>query len=646
MEVPRFAAVGLSLMLAANCFMPCYTLAYADESQEVENGEVRLADDGRGEKAGSEGQEDSEPEMDSPSGGAPSPGGALDGSSEDYDSDSGRNALDTRPDLLAGDNGSYVLGGDSVGPDLVSEFGLSGNGEYYSGSSIDDSSLQNISEIQEVNYDNQIALAAIPALPASLVNALSWIGAYNSTKDAVAQFLSWFTGSNKEDQAIIATTGATYGVLNAFAQRADDDLGGIRSYLYRIDNWLNMDNHGKRLQSILDSLRQQWGYNYGTGNTVVVHSNSPAGWLQAASNRLNYNGSLVGGDAGDYSAARLLARIHNSQYGIVTYAETGGTAVRSTVGILGYLSNLTYYNGLKLNEIRSLEKYQGSLNGSSVDDVYGTARLLARLFNMNYQEITYAETGTTAYRSTAGILGYMANLTYFNGLKLNEIRSLEKYQGSLNGEDVDSVYGTARLLARLFNMNYQEVTYAETGTTAYRSTAGILGYIANLTYYNGGKIDTFSNMTSKGFSDVLDKLGSLSVSVEVDFSGVESRLDSIIRLLTVAGVVENAKDVLDAIFGDMSLDVTDAAASAVGSAIQNAFPFCVPAVLKQILGLLQADPAPPEFHFDFWGAPLDFGFSDWQGLADMTSWLSRIGFAVMLFANSRRFVYSGGVAGD
>lgn len=576
MEVPRFAAVGLSLMLAANCFMPCYTLAYADESQEVENGEVRLADDGRGEKAGSEGQEDSEPEMDSPSGGAPSPGGALDGSSEDYDSDSGRNALDTRPDLLGGDNGSYVLGGDSVGPDLVSEFGLSGNGEYYSGSSIDDSSLQNISEIQEVNYDNQIALAAIPALPASLVNALSWIGAYNSTKDAVAQFLSWFTGSNKEDQAIIATTGATYGVLNAFAQRADDDLGGIRSYLYRIDNWLNMDNHGKRLQSILDSLRQQWGYNYGTGNTVVVHSNSPAGWLQAASNRLNYNGSLVGGDAGDYSAARLLARIHNSQYGIVTYAETGGTAVRSTVGILGYLSNLTYYNGLKLNEIRSLEKYQGSLNGSSVDDVYGTARLLARLFNMNYQEITYAETGTTAYRSTAGILGY----------------------------------------------------------------------IANLTYYNDGKIDTFSNMTSKGFSDVLDKLGSLSVSVEVDFSGVESRLDSIIRLLTVAGVVENAKDVLDAIFGDMSLDVTDAAASAVGSAIQNAFPFCVPAVLKQILGLLQADPAPPEFHFDFWGAPLDFGFSDWQGLADMTSWLSRIGFAVMLFANSRRFVYSGGVAGD
>ena len=166
-----------------------------------------------------------------------------------------------------------------------------------------------------------------------------------------------------------------------------------------------------------------------------------------------------------------------------------------------------------------------------------------------------------------------------------------------------------------------------------------VGYIYNALVANG-------NLVSKGFSDVLGKLGSLSVSVEVDLSGVESRLDSIVRLLTVAGVVENAKDVLDAIFGDMSLDATEAASAAVGSAIQNAFPFCVPAVLKQILGLLQADPAPPEFHFDFWGAPLDFGFSDWQGLADMTSWLSRIGFAVVLFANSRRFVYSGGVAGD
>ena len=139
--------------------------------------------------------------------------------------------------------------------------------------------------------------------------------------------------------------------------------------------------------------------------------------------------------------------------------------------------------------------------------------------------------------------------------------------------------------------------------------------------------------------DALDKGASWS---ESDKGALFAKLDGISDRLSV----EAGKAVLDTILGDMSLDATGAASAAVGSAIQNAFPFCVPAVLKQILGLLQADPAPPEFHFDFWGAPLDFGFSDWQGLADMTSWLSRIGFAVMLFANSRRFVYSGGVAGD
>ena len=129
---------------------------------------------------------------------------------------------------------------------------------------------------------------------------------------------------------------------------------------------------------------------------------------------------------------------------------------------------------------------------------------------------------------------------------------------------------------------------------------------------------------------------------ESDKGALFAKLDGISDRLSI----EAGKTILDTIFGDMTFDATGAASAAVGSAIQNAFPFCVPAVLKQMLGLLQADPAPPEFHFDFWGAPLDFGFFDWQGLADMTSWLSRIGFAVMLFANSRRFVYSGGVAGD
>lgn len=609
MEVPRFAAVVLSLMLAANCFMPCYTLAYADDSQEVAD----VPQEEQEEIAGGAGG------LEFSSGGVESNADAADGgaAAEGHGADDGAAAG-------AGEAASEAdeVGVTDLSPDAIENLGLS-DAPLYSA---------------RAASVGEVTITVWSDLLASIESVVG--GSWSSTADAVSQFWGWFPGSTNE-KISKATSASSLGIYGVVSQM---------QYWLRALRSLNLDMRNYQttylpmVETMRNLLQSQWGYNY--GGTAIIQKSSPAWYLQLSANRLNYNGSLVGSDPDDYSAARLLARIHNSQYGNITYTETGNTGTRSTIGVLGYVANLLYQNNLYSESATTRLHYVGGLVGEDGSGDYSAARLLARIHNSQYGIVTYAETGGTAVRSTVGILGYLSNLTYYNGLKLNEIRSLEKYQGSLNGSSVDDVYGTARLLARLFNMNYQEVTYAETGTTAYRSTAGILGYIANLTYYNGGKIDTFSNMTSKGFSDVLDKLGSLSVSVEVDFSGVESRLDSIIRLLTVAGVVENAKDVLDAIFGDMSLDVTDAAASAVGSAIQNAFPFCVPAVLKQILGLLQADPAPPEFHFDFWGAPLDFGFSDWQGLADMTSWLSRIGFAVMLFANSRRFVYSGGVAGD
>ena len=278
----------------------------------------------------------------------------------------------------------------------------------------------------------------------------------------------------------------------------------------------------------------------------------------------------------------------------------------------GYFTTWIYYiydNGLKLREQNDRlysflsSQYDGRYFTTTVGYIYNALVANGNLASKGFDDI---------YKFLTSKIGdgYFTTWIYYiydNGLKLREQN--------------DRLYS---FLSSQYDGRYFTTT---------------VGYIYNALVANG-------NLVSKGFSDVLGKLGSLSVSVEVDLSGVESRLDSIVRLLTVAGVVENAKDVLDAIFGDMSLDATEAASAAVGSAIQNAFPFCVPAVLKQILGLLQSDPAPPDFHFDFWGAPLDFGFSDWQGLADMTSWLSRIGFAVVLFANSRRFVYSGGVAGD
>ena len=490
--------------------------------------------------------------------------------------------------------------------------------------------------------------------------------------------------------------------------------------------------------------KEQFGYNY--GGTAIIHKSSPAWYLQLAANRLNYNGSLAGSDPDDYSAARLLARIHNSQYGNITYTETGNTGTRSTIGVLGYVANLLYQNNLYSESATTRLHYVGGLVGEDGSGDYSAARLLARIHNGLYGSITYSETGNTGVRSAISVLGYIANLVYQGDQYLSSVATRLHYIGPLSGVDGEDDYSVARLLARIHNYDYSASSVLDV------ITKGPEGGRVSL-YNIGNSIETIKNETRDldnllesidgrvsaldalgvrlanialttdeikkgvnsslqwyetlhgdlsmlrhgaadllpGYADwtlwdflqgiyfdigqIVDLLKGLQQTLTAwgnrwdsqdlylmewakrwdarplpdlsfDMSGVESRLDDIKFMLGVAGVVENAKDVLDAIFGDMSLDVTDAAASAVGSAIQNAFPFCVPAVLKQILGLLQVDPAPPEFHFDFWGAPLDFGFSDWQGLADMTSWLSRIGFAVVLFANSRRFVYSGGVAGD
>nr|WP_302683222.1 hypothetical protein [uncultured Adlercreutzia sp.] len=709
MEVPRFAAVGLSLMLAVNCFMPCYTLAYADESQEVAD----VPEEEQEEIAGDAGGLEFSP------GGVESNADAADGgaAAEGHGADDGAAAG-------AGEAASEAdeVGVTDLSPDAIVNLGLS-DAPLYSAraASVGEATITVWSDI----------LSSIKSVVG---------GTWGSTADAVAQFWGWFPGSANEkiSKATSASSLGIYGVVSQMQYW----LQALRSLNLDMRNY--QTTYLPMVETMRNLLQSQWGYNY--GGTAIIQKSSPAWYLQLAANRLNYNGSLTGGDPDDYSAARLLARIHNSQYGSITYAETGNTGTRSTIGVLGYVANLLYQNNLYNESATTRLHYVGGLVGEDGSGDYSAARLLARIHNGLYGSITYSETGNTGVRSAISVLGYIANLVYQGDQYLSSVATRLHYIGPLSGVDGEDDYSVARLLARIHNYDYSASSVLDV------ITKGPEGGRVSL-YNIGNSIETIKNETRdldnllesidgrvsaldalgvrlanialttdeikkgvnsslqwyetlhgdlsmlrhgaadllSGYADwtlwdflqgiyfdigqIVDLLKGLQQTLTAwgnrwdsqdlylmewakrwdarplpdlsfDMSGVESRLDDIKFMLGVAGVVENAKDVLDAIFGDMSLDVTDAAASAVGSAIQNAFPFCVPAVLKQILGLLQADPAPPEFHFDFWGAPLDFGFSDWQGLADMTSWLSRIGFAVMLFANSRRFVYSGGVAGD
>lgn len=541
MEARNLAAVGLSLMLAANCFMPCYTLAYADDLGE---GDEAVDSDGL----------------------TASDGGLLNGESDTtaLELPVGFDASDisTYPDWCTDSDINPFIGADL---DNIVE-------------TIDD--LTNVVESGTANGDDMRSY--FQALYAYLYlidqedlgsETYGW-GTVSTVVNLLNTILGWAAPQTSE-YAKLST------VLSALVYGYS---GSKDKITFPWDTRLSGTG-------IAGLLALQWGY--GFGGTVVIQKGSPFDLL----GKIQRNSDLLSG------VPTVLTNLRN--------------LVQQQWGY-GYGGTIVIEKGSPMDLLGKVQR-----NSDYVTSLYG---LIQKQWGYGFGGTVVTEKG-----SPFDLLG--------------KIQRNSDYITSL-----DSRVEIANDLLGKIQRNSDFITSLDSRVSIVSDLLGKIQRNSDFITSIDSRLERYypahSNLVSKGFSDVLDRLGSLSVSVQVDFSGVESRLDSIIRLLTVAGVVENAKDVLDAIFGDMSLDVTDAAASAVGSAIQNAFPFCVPAVLKQILGLLQADPAPPEFHFDFWGAPLDFGFSDWQGLADMTSWLSRIGFAVVLFANSRRFVYSGGVAGD
>ena len=129
-----------------------------------------------------------------------------------------------------------------------------------------------------------------------------------------------------------------------------------------------------------------------------------------------------------------------------------------------------------------------------------------------------------------------------------------------------------------------------------------------------------------------------SADVTVDFLPVTERLDEIIRLLSPSG----QSSVLESFVGDFDLPASSALSAQVQTALQSAFPFCIPAILKQVLGILDAEPAAAQVDFDIMGASMSLDF-DAQGVsqvATVTSWLCRIFFVVLLLSCSPRFIVS------
>lgn len=578
-------SVALALALALSPSLSWY--AYADDpsqGQETENerpeerGAVGSGDeprevaeepevDGEAGEGAAEGEAAPPSFSEVPSGAGSGSGGSagsvVDGSSEDAYS-GGAGLLG----LALSDADSSELGGSNASCDAV----LSDNDS--------DSLGSDSSRIEEEVLSGSVTRAA-SAFDTMLNAAISQLGF-----EFGSDLWSALTGKTSTDlaRANLLMVADSRLILYKQLPTISSRLLDIYSHARLISS--NTSSASSSLNSLLSLLKKQWGYGY--GGTVVLESNSPAAWLQNIRDRMTTSRSVVGLSDRDRTSANLLAVVADTMRRQWGYGY-GGTVVLESNSPAGWLKRIDINADAIFTRAGTIINSLSSVN-SRLDNIF------VRL---------------------ASVVDYESRINTNTAYVVDNVKLVN---GNLDG-----------IFLRL-------ATVVDYETRINSNIALVVDALNLLADYSVAD----SRLLSKGFSDLLQKLDGLTVEadVSVDFSGIESRLDAIRNLLVAAGLIENGKDLLNVIFGDLSGIGQAAATGAIQSAMESSFPFCIPALVKQVFGLLVFEGSAPVWEFDICGNPLVCDFSDFQLVADCTSWLSRLGLVLALLVNTRKFVFT------
>lgn len=372
-------------------------------------------------------------------------------------------------------------------------------------------------------------------------------------------------------------------------------------------------------------------------------------------------------------------------YSLITHIGVNTDLLKTyTDGLEGLLSDLKSYS----SEILGDTHWQGYLSGQGTAD-FSVAALLGRIYNSNYSNFSWLggflhwEGYLPGFGQADFSLAALVERFYeVSRSSLSNINSNLVWSGNLTGYG-EGTFSAAALLNRLYEMSRSRLGLIADYSVwhgslvghgeADFSSASILGRFYNLC---ADFFPRFASMqVNAAFDDsnivsylsriltALSEDGAIAVAVSVDTSalqalrdgelkaiydqllamgsfagdGVLAKLDEITDLLLIAG----AKDLVETIVGDFS-QITDAVqSSALESVLQSAFPFCIPAVLKQLMGLLEYEAAAPVFDFEIGGQPMHVDASAAQGFADMVSWACRFLFLFGLLVSTRKFIYTG-----
>ena len=386
----------------------------------------------------------------------------------------------------------------------------------------------------------------------------------------------------------------------------------------------------------MNVIKQQWGYNYGTGGTIVWAKNSPAGWLNSLYLDLSSLNSFLRSqiDGGYFTTwiyyiydNGLKLREQNDRLYDFLHSQYDGRYFTTTVGYI--------YNALVAN---------GNLTSKGFDDIY---------------KFLTSKIGD----------GYFTTWIYYiydNGLKLREQN--DRLYSFLSSQ-YDGRYFTTTL-----GYIYDAISTFESPLSNFDSkfdkvisALGLLNDSIHTLDMIEGLLATWGDRWDSEYYIViewgkaweaykddlftrLDDLGSLSLPVDVDLSETNKllgRLTADVASIRDKYVLEDALgSILDVLVGDLQTPQTHAALSSIQDVMATRFPFCIPSLVNAVLfGSILADAAPPVWEFDIAGSPLVVDFSDYGQFAEVCRWTVLLLFTASLLLNTRRFIYgmSGGV---
>ncbi len=343
------------------------------------------------------------------------------------------------------------------------------------------------------------------------------------------------------------------------------------------------------MESLYSLVGKQWGV--GFGGTIVSYNNSPYRFLQNLSDRTYF------------------MRGSSSEGGYVNWSIRSNNWATPTTGLPWLLSFIA-----------------DILNGTN-NNVLGIANDLSASYVLDGE--------SCSNKSVAAILAHLINVQYWEAFDVKRVKeNTSGLSTSMQLTGLPAGESTIAQIARYIHNNLVGSYVLDGETYANKSVAQMLAQVVNSTYWSSDK----QSKTYEAFSAWVKSWDSWSArGLSVDTGYIEARLDTIADLMKIGA----AKDVVDAIVGDFDSTASAALVGEVQAAASNAFPFCVPALIKHIFGLVQSDPSPPVIDFDIAGQSLHIDCAPMQGFADVLGWACRFLFLFVLVVSTRKFVYTG-----